>query len=268
MLPRLIQIGDTFYIPTYGVLVATAFLIGLWLAGKLGRQVGLNPDNIANLAIYCTLSGFLGAKLMMFAFDWDKYAADPRSIFTLETLQAAGVFHGGFLLAFLVAIFYMQRNRMPVLTTMDVFAAPVAFAHAIGRLGCFAAGCCWGNQCERPWAVTFRNPAAHDITGVPLNVPLHPTQLYESFTGALIAVWLLFVFRKPHRDGAVIGQYLVLYSVMRFVIEFLRHHDQPNPFDGPLSTIQWITLGLALLGAWLLIRRPGVALPRPAPGKA
>jgi phosphatidylglycerol:prolipoprotein diacylglycerol transferase len=263
MLPRLIQIG-TFYIPTYGVLVATAFLTGLWLAGKLGRRVGLQPENVANLAIYCTLSGFLGAKLMMFLFDWDKYAADPKSIFTLETLQAAGVFHGGFLLALIVAVFYMRRNRMPVLTTMDVFAAPLALAHSIGRLGCFAAGCCWGNECTRPWAVTFRNPDAHDITGVPLNVPLHPTQLYESVAGALIAVWLLRVFRQPHREGAVFGQYLVFYSVMRFVVEFLRHHDQAPLFGGPLSTIQWITLGLALLGVWLLMRRSTVAVPRTA----
>jgi phosphatidylglycerol:prolipoprotein diacylglycerol transferase len=268
MLPRLITIGDSFYIPTYGVLVATAFLIGLWLAGRLGRRVGLDPEKVANLAIYCTLSGFLGAKLMMFLFDWERYAADPGSIFTLETLQAAGVFHGGFLLALLVAVLYMRRNKMPVLTTMDVFSAPLAIAHAIGRLGCFAAGCCWGNVCERPWAVTFRNPEANEVTGVPLGVPLHPTQLYEAIAGTLIFVWLLRVFHRPHREGAVFGQYLVLYSVMRFAVEFLRHHDQPNPFDGPFSTIQWITIGLALLGIWLLRRRTPVVAPGPVPAKA
>ncbi len=255
MFPRLITISDSFYIPTYGVLIATAFLVGLWLAGRLGRRAGLDREKVANLAVYCTLSGFLGAKLMMFLFDWRDYASDPGRIFTIETLQAAGVFHGGFLLALLVAVLYMRRNSMPVLTTMDVFAAPLALAHGIGRLGCFAAGCCWGTKCERPWAVTFRNNDAHEVTGVPLNVPLHPTQLYEAFAEFAIAFWLLKVFLKPHREGAVIGQYLLLYSLVRLSVEFLRHHEQPNPFGGPLSTIQWITIGLALLGIWLLTRR-------------
>src|SRR3982751_201581 len=109
MLPKLINFGS-FYLPTYGVMVATAFLIAIWLTGKLARRVGLNSETVMNLAMYCALMGMLGAKLAMFAFDWRIYLADPSQIFTIETLQAAGVYQGGLLLALVFAVVYMRRN--------------------------------------------------------------------------------------------------------------------------------------------------------------
>ena len=84
----------------------------------------------------------------------------PRQIFSLSTLQAAGVFQGGLVLAFVTAFFYMRHTGLPWLQTLDAFAPGIAIGHAIGRLGCFAAGCCWGKECTLPWAVTFHNPDA------------------------------------------------------------------------------------------------------------
>ena len=109
---------------------------------------GFPPEKITNLAIYCAMAGIIGAKLFMFLFDLDDYIRNPGQIFTLETLQAAGVFHGGFLAAFLVAVLYIRKQQLPVLGTMDVFAPGIAVGQAIGRLGCFAAGCCWGKECD------------------------------------------------------------------------------------------------------------------------
>src|SRR5579875_253149 len=107
MYPKLISIGS-FYIPTYGVLVALGFLAGLGITIRLARRAGLPAEKITNLAIYCAIAGILGAKLFMFLFNIGDYIRDPGQIFSLETLQAAGVFHGGFIAAFLMALLYMR----------------------------------------------------------------------------------------------------------------------------------------------------------------
>ena len=154
----------------------------------------------------------------------------------------------------------MRKARLPVLRTADAFAPGIALGHAIGRLGCLAAGCCWGVECHLPWAVTFTNPVANQLVGVPLRVPLHPTQLYESLAEFLIFGILIWRFGKTHRNGAMISLYLVLYSGARFGVEFFRFHEQGNLWGGPLDTSQWISAALALAGAYYLVvgRRGGV----------
>lgn len=237
------------FLPTYGVLVAAAFLTALWLAGRLARRAGLNVDAVTNLGIYCALSAIGGAKVMMFLVDYRYYAEHPGEIFSLSTLRAGGVFYGGLIAALAVAVWYMRKTRLPGWKTADVFAPAIALGHGIGRLGCFSAGCCWGIECHLPWAVTFTDPVANQLVGVPLGVPLHPTQLYESFAEFLIFGVLYWRIRKPHPAGAIISLYLMLYSTVRFVVEFFRYHEQANPFGGPLDTGQWISLALFLLGA-------------------
>ncbi len=248
MLPTLIHIGS-FYIPTYGVLVALGFLAGLGIALRLARRVGLAAEQITNLAVYCAIAGILGAKLFMFLFDLGDYIRNPGQIFTLETLQAAGVFHGGFIAALVVAFLYMRKQKLPVLRTMDAFAPGLVLGQAIGRLGCFAAGCCWGRECELPWGVRFRSNFA---APVPLDKALHPVQLYESAANLLIFAILYRQFGRTHRPGQVIGMYLVLYSAVRFIIEFFREHEQS--LVGPFSLTQWIALGLLALGTGILLR--------------
>lgn len=248
MFPKLIQIGS-FYIPTYGVLVALGFLAGLAITLRLARRAGLSQDKITNLAVYCAIAGIVGAKLFMFLFDIGDYIRNPGQIFTLETLQAAGVFHGGFIVALLVAMLYMRRQGLPAFLTMDVFAPGVALGQSIGRLGCFAAGCCWGKECDLPWGVRFRSDFA---APVPLGKTLHPVQLYESVADLIIFGILYRQFGKSQRPGQVIGLYLVLYSSARFVIEFFREHEQS--LVGPFSLTQWIALALLVLGTGILLR--------------
>jgi len=251
MFPRLLTIGS-FTLPSYGVLVALAFLVALWMSSHFARQRGLNNEKIVNLGVYCALAGMLGAKLLMIALDPD-LRTHLSEIFSLATLQSAGIFFGGFILALVFAYFYMRRQNLPVLATSDVFAPGLALGHGIGRLGCFAAGCCWGKPTHLPWAVTFRNINA--TTGVPLGIPLHPTQLYEAFAEVVICAILIFQLRRPHRDGQVIGLYGILYGCVRFAVEFLRAHDASNPLGGPFTLEQWVSLAVALAGVFLLIRR-------------
>src|SRR5579875_685635 len=162
MFPKLFSIGS-FYIPTYGVLVALGFLAGLMATLRLARRFGLNQDKITNLAVYCAVGGILGAKLFMFLFDLGDYIRDPGQIFSMATLQAAGVFHGGFIVALIFGYLYIERQKLPVLKTMDIFAPGIAVGQAIGRLGCFAAGCCWGRVCYLPWGVRFRSDFAAPV---------------------------------------------------------------------------------------------------------
>lgn len=251
MLPRLIQIGS-FYLPTYGVLVAAAFLTALWMAGKLGRAENLNRDAIINLGVYCALAGIVGAKLFMIVLD-PYYRKDPAQIFTLSTLQSAGIWYGGFILALVFAWFYMRNQQLPFLKTCDVFAPGLAIGHAIGRLGCFAAGCCYGKPTHLPWAVTFTNP---DANGAPLGVPVHPTQLYEAGLEALICLFLYNRAKRKHREGSIIALYLILAGLARFFVEFLRFHDEANPLGGPLTLEQWISLAACGAGFSLLRLKP------------
>jgi len=252
MFPKLINTG-TFFLPTYGVLVAIAFLVAIYITGRLAKRAGVNAERVTNLAVYCAIAGMIGAKLFMFLFDWQLYASNPSEIFAFSTLQAAGVYQGGLLLAVLTAVFYMRREHLPGLATADLFAPGIAVGHGIGRLGCMAAGCCWGKECHLPWAVTFTNTDAHQLTDVPLNVPLHPTQLYESISEFVIFGFLWWYIHRDHRSGTVIGWYMVLYSTVRFLVEFVRNHEQS--LVAGLSLTQWISLGTLLIGFYLVFRQ-------------
>ena len=254
MLPKLIQIGG-FYLPTYGVLVAIAFLTALWLAGKLGRAWAINRDAILNLGVYCALAGIVGAKLFMIVVD-PYYRNEPKQIFTFSTLQSAGIWYGGLITALLFAYFYMRREKLPFLKTSDAFAPGLAIGHGIGRLGCFAAGCCYGNPTSLPWAVTYTNP---DANGAPLNTPVHPTQIYEFVLETIICLFLYRRAVRPHKDGQILALYLVLSGIARFGVEFLRHHDDANPLGGPLTMEQWISLAVIAVGVYLVTLKPVAA---------
>lgn len=235
--------------PSYGLLVALAFAVGTYVTYRLALRVGLPGGRIMDLAVYCALIGMLGAKLFMFLFDWQYYAQNPGEIFTLSTLRAAGVFQGGFLLSFAFAFWFMRQHQLPALKTADIFTPGLALGHAIGRIGCLAAGCCFGEPTNLPWAVTYTDPHAD---GPPLNVPLHPSQLYEAAGNVVIFLLLLSLTRKPWRPGTLLGIYLVTYSLLRFAVEFSRKHLQDLPFGLPFSLTQWISLGTLAVGLGIL----------------
>ncbi|MFN0107024.1 MAG: prolipoprotein diacylglyceryl transferase [Bryobacteraceae bacterium] len=248
MFPKLFQFGD-FFLPAYGLLVALGVLAGLQVSTTLAKRRGVDPEKISNLVVLCALAGLAGAKIAMILFDWNShYSKNLGDIFSIGTLQAAGVFQGGLVLALVFAWWYMRTHGLPFLETADLLAPGIAIGHGIGRIGCFAAGCCWGGRCDRAWAVVFRNPAAAELTGVPLGVPLHPTQLYEAFAEFVIFGLLWQRAGLNLRPGAQIGFYLVMYSLVRFGVEFVRSHAQG--LLAGLSLTQWMSLGFVALGAW------------------
>jgi phosphatidylglycerol---prolipoprotein diacylglyceryl transferase len=252
MFPKLLTIGS-FTLSTYGVLVASGLVVGLTIAARLGERGGMKRDDIYNLGVYVALAGIIGAKAALIIQDRDDYYANPSKLFSMSTLQSGGVFYGGLIFALIVGAWYTRRHRIDFLKTADAFAPGIAIGHAIGRLGCFSAGCCWGLPTALPWGVTFTNPYSNETVGVPLNVPLHPTQLYESAAEFIIFAFLYSQYRKKQFDGQVIGWYLVLYCTVRFLVEFLRRHETTAVlFGGMISDAQATSLLLVGVGIWLL----------------
>jgi phosphatidylglycerol:prolipoprotein diacylglycerol transferase len=236
---------------TYGVLLALAFVAGLWIASRQGRKEGFDGARIADMAVYVLIAGLLGAKLLLLVVEWQNYTSNPRELFSL--VQSGGVFYGGLLGAIPVALWYMRRHHLPIWKTADALAPAVILGQAIGRLGCFAAGCCYGRAANVPWAVTFRDPYTLRQVGTPLDVPLHPSQLYESFAAFVIFGILMWMASRKKFHGQVLMAYLGLYAIVRFVLEYFRGDTaRGTVFAGALSTSQFIAI-LMVLAVLLLV---------------
>jgi phosphatidylglycerol---prolipoprotein diacylglyceryl transferase len=256
MHPILFHAGS-FTLYTYGVLAAGGFLIGLWYAYSQASRAGIDPGKIWDLGVYGILVALLSSKVWLILSDWGFYTAHPREMFSITTLQSAGTFYGGVLGGVVWVLFYSRLQRLPLLPVLDVTAAPVALGHAIGRLGCFAAGCCYGKPTSLPWGVTFTNPEATKLSGTPLNTALHPTQLYEAAAEFLNFALLVWFGAKKRAPGHIVGLYFMLYGIERGAMEFLR--DDPGRtlmFQNRISLMQIVSLGLVLLGAYLWRRSP------------
>jgi phosphatidylglycerol:prolipoprotein diacylglycerol transferase len=264
MFPVLFQLGPiTIY--SYGVLVATGVLLAIWYASRQAPRAGLNPQKVWNLGIYIVFSAMIVAKVWLILSGWDYYVANPGEIFSIATLQSGGTFYGGFLGGVLAIFLYTHFEKMPVLPALDTCAVAVPLGHSIGRLGCFAAGCCYGKPTALPWGVTFTNPIASRIAGTPLGIPLHPTQLYEAAAEFLNFLFLAWLSKRQRFTGQMIGTYLVLYGIERGTIEFVRGDPgRTLLFHDSVSLMQLFSVGLILTGAllwWRGIDRAGPMRP-------
>lgn len=263
MHPDLIRTAH-FHLATYGFLVALGMLLGLAIVLRLSKKQNLDPDEMWNLCGLVILAGIIGSKALYIITDWGYYSANPREIFSLSTLQAGGVFSGGLVLALITAIWYLRKHKISFLSAADVIAPGLALGHAIGRVGCFSAGCCYGKPTDLPWGVVFTNPLAREITGTPLGVKLHPTQLYEAIAELINFLVLYFVATRKKFEGQVIGLYMVVYGIERYVIEFFRDDPGRGNVWGVMSGTQLISIGLVITGGILWM----VRLPLRAPAKA
>ena len=251
MFPRLIQIGS-FYLPTYGVILAIAYLVGIWLLRRKARDEGLPEQKIFDFSLYVLAAAILGAKALLVIVEWRHFVENPRSL--VEVLRSGGVFYGGLIAATTVGIWYMKKHRLPAWKIADMGAPSIALGEAIGRWGCFAAGCCYGKPTDGPLGVRFKDPFAHDAVGTPLGVPLHPTQIYLSVNAFLIFLILQWAYRRRTFDGEVFWLYILLYAITRGLIENFRG-DSVRGFliPGVLSTSQFIGLIAAAAAVGMLV---------------
>ncbi|HTP43187.1 MAG TPA: prolipoprotein diacylglyceryl transferase [Candidatus Acidoferrum sp.] len=251
MLPILLHVGSvTVY--TYGVLVATGVLLGLWYARTQASRHGLRPDDVWNLGIYSVLVALVAAKIWLVFSAWDYYAANPREIFSMAVIQSGGTYYGGVVGTLATIVLYTWIKKIPPLPLMDTYAFAIPLGHSIGRLGCLAAGCCYGKPTSVPWAITFKNELAEQLAGTPLHTPLHPTQLYESAAEFLNFLIIVTLARRQRFTGQLIGTYFLLYGFERGTIEFFRGDPgRTLMFHNSVSLMQITSVGLILLGAFL-----------------
>jgi len=263
MHPILAQSGAiTVY--TYGVLVTIGVVLGLLYARWRAIRTGLPPRAIWNLGIYTIFGALIVSKIWLVLSGWHYYAANPGEIFSMATFQSAGTFYGGLLGAILTIVLYTRFQHLPLLPVLDIAAAALPLSHAIGRLGCFAAGCCFGKPTSLPWGVTFTDEAAARLSGTPLHTALHPTQLYEAaaeFINFLLLAWLASGGRR-RIPGQIIGAYFMLYGVERGIIEFFRGDPgRTMMFHDTVSLMQIVSVALIIIGAFLWRRGMHVAEP-------
>lgn len=246
MYPVLFRIGP-FAVHTYGVLVATAFLSAIALALRYARKEGEDANKILDLCFYALVAAIVGSRLLYVLVNWSIFRHDPFEI--LRIWHGGLVFYGGFIGAVITALWYIRRNGLPLLITLDILAAPIAFGQFMGRIGCFFAGCCYGKTCDLPWAVTFTHPESL----APKGVPLHPTQLYSSLNSLLIFFVLLGLRRIKRFDGQIFWSYVLLYGATRFILEHFRGDERGMFVGGMLSTAQLIGLALAVIAIAMMI---------------
>ncbi|HET6854722.1 MAG TPA: prolipoprotein diacylglyceryl transferase [Pyrinomonadaceae bacterium] len=256
MYPEIIRIGS-FPINTYGVFLAIAFLCAILITVRLARRDGLPSERIYDLSLWMLLAALVGSKLLML-FTEPEYRDHPLQLLSLDFLRSGGVFYGGLLGALLAGYLLIKRYQLPWWKTADACAPGIAIGNFFGRQGCFAAGCCWGKPTTLPWGVKF-GELGHEITGVPTDTYLHPTQLYESFAMLLVFVFLLWLHKRKRFSGQVILAYALLYSIIRFAIEFVRDDPRGDVLGlttlTGLSTSQLISIVVGLTALIVLIVR-------------
>ncbi|MBI5102859.1 MAG: prolipoprotein diacylglyceryl transferase [Nitrospirae bacterium] len=253
MFPVLIKIGPL-TIHTYGFLIAAGFLVALWLAVGRAKKTGVPDQKIIDLAFYCLIAGIAGSRLFFIFTNLSYFQDRPLDVFKIW--EGGLVFYGGLLFAVPTALLFIKRAALPLWQTFDLFAPSIAIGHAIGRLGCFCAGCCYGRPAEGlPWSVIFRSPDTLAIRGI----ALHPSQLYESAAEFLNFLILVMVRKRQSFNGQIFFLYLINYSVIRVVVEQFRG-DEVRGFIVPgISISTGISILMFAFGAvmFFILKKKG-----------
>jgi phosphatidylglycerol---prolipoprotein diacylglyceryl transferase len=247
---------------SYGFMLALAFILGTVLAQNRARRYKIDAQRIMDLTFAILVSSIIGARALFVAINWQYYLASPFDVFKIW--EGGLVFYGGFILAFFVALWFMRKNGLPVWKITDIMAPSVALGIALGRLGCFLNGCCYGALSDR-WGVSFPgadNPPvfAQQVadglisSSAVCSLPVLPAQLYSALHGFIIFAALLVLEKYKRFDGFLFWVMVFLYSVGRFFIESIRYYEQVYMI-GPLTVSQVISLGLVIISISVLIVR-------------
>ena len=261
MIPSLFTIGP-FTVYGYGLFVALGFLFGTLYTVRAASRDGISRDVSLDVIVWVFVAGLLGARVLYILTDLDYYLASP--LLMLKVWEGGLVFYGGFILAFFVAMWFMRKNGLPVWKVADIMAPSVALGIALGRIGCFLNGCCYG-ALSKQWGISFPgkdNPPvfAQQVAdglispAAACSLPVLPVQLYFALHGLIIFAVLLFMERYKRFDGFIFWILVILYSAGRFFIEGIRYYE-PAYIIGGLTVSQVISAGLFILAISVLIAR-------------
>jgi phosphatidylglycerol:prolipoprotein diacylglycerol transferase len=248
----------------YGVLVALAFLAGLWTASRRAPLTGLSAEKIVDLGPWLIAGAIVGARALYVVSYWREQFAGKAFLEIFMVQHGGLVFYGGLVGASVAALIYMQIRKLPLWKVADVLAPSIALGSVFGRLGCLMNGCCYGRACDLPWAITFPSGSneTHPV-GQPAT-PVHPTQIYDSLLNLALYIALAWLYRRKKFDGQVFGLYLVGYAILRSFVEAFRgdypldqHYLGGWATPGQLVSIPIFAAGVLILG--LLWRGSGIA---------
>ena len=259
MHPILLKIGS-FELASYGLMTALAYVVcSCYLYKRLDRTQ-IDKDTFWNIIFIIFVSALIGAKFLYLIVSWQEMGATfaERLHSAVRDFRYGFVFFGGAITAIISLMIYLKKKHLPILKTADFYIVALPLGHAIGRIGCFLAGCCFGKPTAMPWGVTFSDPhslVAHQYMGI----PVHPTQLYESALNLILFFLLQHYAKKPHRDGAVLAYYLIGYALLRFSVEFFRGDYRGGFFLGmsPSQLIALSTVAVTLTICFIVRNKRG-----------
>ena len=234
MYPELFSIGN-FTIYTYGVLVALGFFVGMQYIVKYSKNI-ITKQQVYDFLFYVILVGIIGARILYVLLDMPYYLSHPLEI--IQVWKGGLVYYGGFVAVLIFSFFYCKYKHFNIVKLVDVFAPALALGHFFGRVGCFFSGCCYGKNTDCFLAIAHK----------------HPTQLYESLGNLIIFVILHKLLQQEHRDGYVFVIYMVLYSILRFGVEFFRGDDR-GIFILGLSPAQNISIIIFMIAMTLIFNK-------------
>lgn len=251
MHPIAFHLGS-FTIHSYGVMIALAFLAGLWTATRRARRENISAEAIADITLWLMVGAILGARAVYVATYWkDEFAGQPFS--EIFMIQHGGlVFYGGLIGAIIAGSIYIRWKKLPLWKTADVLAPSIALGSVFGRIGCWLNGCCYGRACSLPWAIHF--PADHATGGL----PVHPTEIYDALLNLLLYFGLAWLFRHKKFDGQIFATYLIGYAICRSIVEYFRGDYTDLHYHLGLTPAQWISVPIFVTGlalATILARR-------------
>lgn len=227
-----------FQIYSYGLMLALAFFTATLLAARRAPSAGLKSSDIMDMCLWLMISGLAGARFLFILLNLDYYRENP--IESLMLWRGGLVWYGGLITAFVTAVIFLRIKRISSLKTTDLMAPYVALGQAIGRIGCFLNGCCYGKPTSLPIGVVFETT----------KIAVHPTQLYES---AAMMILFLVLVRRPAGQGRTFFLYLMMYSVIRFFIEFLRGDNPSVLLWFTVSQVISIAVFITASAAWKII---------------
>ncbi|MBI5598027.1 MAG: prolipoprotein diacylglyceryl transferase [Elusimicrobia bacterium] len=256
MFPTVLRVGE-FRLATYGVLVASGYLLGIWWLTARRGKMGLSEDDFWSLIYWLFGGAILGGKLLYLAVEWRSVLSG--ALHPLRDIRYGFVFYGGVVGSMAAGAWWCRRRGLSFARFCDHFAVALPIGHALGRLGCLAAGCCAGRPTSLPWGVRFTDPEAL-VSPYLLGVRLHPVQAYESAADLLVAglAWRLLGAVEAGRlpRGTAWAGYLAVYGGARFLLEFFRGDDRGQGLLGiPPSQALGLVVCVAAT-AYLARRRP------------
>ena len=243
MYPLVVKLGPL-PVHTYGFMIALGFFAALATVKKLAAMNRLNPERMADFAFWFLLVGFVGARALFVITRFSEFMADPIAVFKIW--EGGLVFFGAPLAAIPYALWMLRQEKISPWVGLDVFLPALTIAHAIGRVGCLAAGCCYGTPTDLPWGVRLSSELVDPIHR---GIPLHPVQLYESTTLVILYFGLLWLHQHRKFEGQVGLVYLITCPILRSILEEFRG-DSIRGFviAGWLSTSQFISVLVLLAG--------------------